>query len=204
MRTNYRAVTCLLALSLSAIPTSQAANDAKQPKKPPLTEVKLQEHRKLFEVGKSAFYRGQADEVGVAFYIKGLSINTPVAMVLEASDPNSPMTLQLMNDYSPNWDRTVSTEDQGAVTTRFRTEGPAVALVKSSGGMQPYRLAVWVGPEVKVFASAPPPFLTEEEYRKRHGGFSRWYLLGGVVLVLAIATFIWMRKRKPASESPER
>lgn len=201
---NYRAVTFLLASCLSVIATSQAANDAKQPKKPPLTEVKLQEHRKLFEAGRSAFYRGKADEVGVAFYIKGLSINTPVAMVLEASDPNSPMTLQLMNDYSPNWDRTVSTEDHGAVTTRFRTEGPAVALVKSSGGMQPYRLAIWVGPEVKVFASAPPPFLTQEEYRKRHGGFSRWYLLGGVVLVLAILTFVWMRKRKADGVSVER
>lgn len=204
MRTNYCAVLCLLALGLSALSGAQAAGDAKTPKKPPLTEVKLQEHRKLFEVGKSAFYRGTADEVGVAFFIKGLSINTPVAMVLESSNPSSPMTLQLMNDYSQNWDRTVSTEDKGAVTTRFRTEGPAVALVKSAGGMQPYRLAIWVGPEVKVFASAPPPFLTEEEYRKRHGGVSRWYILAGVVLLLAIATFVWMRKRKTAGVGHER
>lgn len=198
MRTSCCAVIGLLALSLSGVPSTHAAAD-KQAKKPPLTEVKLQEHRKLFEVGKSAFYRGEADEVGVAFYIKGLGINTPVAMVLEASNPSSAMTLQLMNDYSQNWDRTLSTEDKGAVTTRFRTEGPAVALVKSSGGMQPYRLAIWVGPEVKVFASAPPPFLSEEEYQKRHGGVSRWYLLVGGVLVLAIATFVWMRKRKPAN-----
>ena len=117
------------AMLLSALPCAPGAA-ADQAAIPTVT-VALAEQRGLFEHGRSAVYRGVADEQGVAFVIPALTINTAAALVLQAGETGAPMRLQLKNDFSEDWDRSLDTGREGALLTRFRTEGPAVALVSS-------------------------------------------------------------------------
>lgn len=167
----------------------------------PTITVALAEQPAVLEQGRAALYRGLVDQDGIAFVIPELTINTAAAIVLESPDPAAGMTLRLKNALSADWDRTLSSNADGTIDIRFRTEGPAVALLSSDGGMRPYRLAVWVGPELEVHAAAPPPFLSMEEYGRLQG--SRWaapataialsvalVLLGLIGLVLARAAGI--------------
>jgi hypothetical protein len=165
----------------------------------PMIDVELNAYDKL-PSGKAALYEGEADADGVAFNIKGLSILTPVAVALEARDPAQPMTLELKNDFTLKWDRTVKTTSKGAVLTRFRTEGTAIMRVKSSGGRQAYRLVIWVGPELKIHKLLPPPFA------KGKGASSGGVSIIGVViaiaavglLVLVVVVKLRGRKRRPS------
>lgn len=170
------------------------------PAKPiPTTTVALADNPALFAHGKSAVYRGVADKQGVAFVIPGLTINTAAALVLEAGDGGTPMQLQLKNDFSQGWDRTLTTDGKGIASTRFRTEGPAVALVSSSdGASRPYRLVVWVGNEIKPHTAAAPPFAPPGHHAAEGGrGRTLPLLLAG--LLLAGAGLFWMHKRRASA-----
>lgn len=180
-------------LLLAALPWAVSAADG--PAIPTIT-VALDEQRALFEHGRSAVYHGVADEQGVAFIIPGLTINTAAALVLQAGNGDAPMRLQLKNDFSGDWDRSLDTGGSGALLTRFRTEGPAVALVSSvAGNAQPYRLVVWVGSELKPHTAAPPPFVSHEQYRGGSDGGWRWLVAAAALGVLA-AGAVWMRRRR--------
>ncbi|MEG3192450.1 hypothetical protein [Lysobacter sp. D1-1-M9] len=164
----------------------------------PTITVALAEQPDLLDQGRTAFYRGLVDQDGIAFVIPELTINTAAAIVLESSDPRARMTLRLKNALSADWDRTLSSDADGTIDTRFRTEGPAVAQLSSDGGMRGYRLAVWVGPELEVHAAAPPPpFLSLEQYDRLHG--SRWAVpptaiaLAIALVLLALIGLAWAR-----------
>lgn len=182
------------AMLLSALPCAPGAA-ADQAAIPTVT-VALAEQRGLFEHGRSAVYRGVADEQGVAFVIPALTINTAAALVLQAGETGAPMRLQLKNDFSEDWDRSLDTGREGALLTRFRTEGPAVALVSSvAGGPQPYRLVVWVGSEIKPHTAAAPPFVSPGQYDGERGGW-RWLVAAVAVLGLLAAGATWLRRRR--------
>ncbi|MBZ4421279.1 hypothetical protein [Myxococcus sp. RHSTA-1-4] len=161
-------VACVLACAILAHASPVLA---KAPPKPPMIEVVLEEQKPPLDSGKAAIYEGRADAAGVAFYIKNTNIQTPAAVVLEAGEPGPPMTMQLKNDFSTEWDRTVRTGEDGLAIARFRTEGPTVVLVKSAGDMQSFRLGVWVGQELKFHTVATAtPFVTPAKYQAGHGG----------------------------------
>jgi hypothetical protein len=143
---------------------------ADEPPPVPVTKVELKERPELAKQGKIALYDGEADDKGVAFYIDGLGINTPVIVMLASGDAASPMKLSLKNDLSMDWDRHVKAE-AGISTAKFRTEGPATALVQSpTAERKPYHLMIWVGPEVKVHTMMQGPFVSQADYDKQHPG----------------------------------
>jgi hypothetical protein len=195
--THWVAAALAACLTLTVAAAGAQAPTATPGKPIPNVVVKLAEHRQMFEHGKAAFYHGVADEDGVAFLIPGLTINTAAALVLESSDPGARMTLRLKNDFSPGWDRTLETGDRGVVDTRFRTEGPAIALVSSDGGMKPYRLVVWAGTEVKPHTAASPPFVTQAEYDRQQGGgwMGTGLAIGAVLVLLAVGAALLLRRR---------
>lgn len=199
MRSRLKCVAGTLLVLLGTVASVGWAAGKPQKKPVPLLNVQLKEMPKLFKSGKAGFYKGQADEEGIKFFIPGTNIMTPVMIGLESSDPAAKLTLQVKNDYSTDWDRTVVTDSTGAVTTRFRTEGPAVAWVRSDGGRKPYRLVVWVGPEVKVHRLMPPPFVSNEEYERLQGASSAWKYVVPALGLLAFAVMaVVLRRRRGA------
>lgn len=175
---------------LAALAFAAGAQPApKQAPKIPVIDVKPAARPDLVPQGRVAVYRGTVDGEGLAFVIPNLTIGTPVAVALESSPPQGRLSLQLKNDYSKDWDRTVETDARGGAFTRFRTEGPAVALLRSDGPMRPYRLLVWVGPEVKLHKAMPTPFTARRP--------TPWMtVLLGVGALLAVSTIAWLAWRR--------
>ena len=177
-----------------ATSSAWAADEPPPPTTPPVTKVELRELPEVAKKGKVAVYEGEADKQGVAFFLDGLGIATPVGMMLISGDASAPMTLRVKNDLSQDWDRTVEPV-QGVAETKFRTEGPAMALVSSPGDLKPYKLVIWVGPEIKTHKVFKAPFVTKAAYDKKHpggpaaagGGGSGGGNTAGVIAGVAIA-----------------
>jgi len=167
---------------------------AEEEQPPPVTKVELREQPDIAKVGKVAIYRGEADGKGVAFYLDGIGIGVPVGLMLVSGDSAAPMHLAVKNDLSKDWDRKVAPDESGIAQTRFRTEGPAMVLVTSSGELKPYQLLIWVGPEVKIHRFLKSPF---GGGRSGSGGGAVIGLVvaGGVVLLIALV-FLVRRSRK--------
>jgi hypothetical protein len=187
-----------------AIAISSVAR-AEEPPPVPVIKVELKEDPAIVPVGKVALYSGEADDKGVAFYIEGLGILNPVGIML-LSSPGAPMKLFVKNDLSADWDKKV--KDEGGISKiRFTTEGPAMALVSSSTPeRKPYRLLIWVGPELPLHKLMAAPFVSQEEYEKRNpggaggGGSNAGVIVAAViggVLLLLIVVVVAKRKKKP-------
>ena len=189
-----------VALVVAILVVSAAAARADEAPPIPVQKVELKENPALAKTGKVAIYKGEADDQGVAFYIDGLGINTPVAVMLVSGESASPMRLSLKNDLSMDWDKHVKAEN-GISSLKFRTEGPATALVQSpTHDKKPYSIAIWVGPELKVHTWMKPPFISQAEYDKGHpgsGGSSTTIVVAvvGGVLVLVILVALMRRKK---------
>ncbi len=178
---------------------------AAPPKGPPLTKVQLRELPSLASKGKGAIYKGKADKEGVAFYVEGIGIATPVAVFL-FSDKGVAMTVRLKNDMSADWDRKVDTDPKtGMAETRFRTEGPAMLLVSSPGELSNYQLVIWAGPDIKFHKMVKPPFVTQAVYDKTKGaggggpgggGSDKIIAVVVVIALLAVIGFIASRQLK--------
>jgi hypothetical protein len=195
----HRLAAAILGFALFvSLPSSAGAEEKPQP---PVTKVKLREMPKLAKSGKVAIYRGEADETGVAFYIEGLGIGVPVGVILVSEDPSSGMKLAVKNDLSKDWDRKVEPKD-GYAEALFRTEGPAMALVTSPGGMKPYRLFVWVGPEIKFHKYMAGPFVTNEEYEKSQGGGLMVPLIAGGAVLLGLVLIAVVMVRRSRRRQP--
>src|SRR5258706_13038578 len=104
----------MLRVVLVALVVSGSLAWADEPPPIPVTKVELVERPELAKAGKVAIYKGEADDKGVAFYIEGLSISTPVGIMVLAGDATAPMKLSVKNDLSMKWDRAVKPE--GAIT----------------------------------------------------------------------------------------
>jgi len=191
------ALLALLAASAGLIAQGLAIAEEPEEQPPPVTEVELRELPNVAKVGRVATYRGEADRKGVAFYIPGLGIGNPVTVMLVSGDKAAPMRLALKNDLSADWDRKVDPDEAGVSQTRFRTEGPAMALVTSPGDLKPYQLMIWVGPEIKIHRFIKNPF---------HGsvaggsGGKIAAIMAGVLALLLIVIVVVVRKKRRAAQ----
>lgn len=179
---------------------------ADEPPPVPVTKVELVERPEIVKSGKVAVYKGEADDKGVAFYIDGLTISTPVAIMVLAGDESAPMKLSVKNDLSMQWDRTVPPEGS-ITTTKFTTEGPATALVQSpTAERKPYTIVIWVGPEIPMHKLMAAPFVTQAQYEAKHGAAggggsstTTIVIVVSVVVVLLLLAVVAMRRKKGAA-----
>lgn len=179
------AVVGFVVLAFAALPAH-----AEEPPPVPMTKVELQERPELAKHGKVAVYRGEADDQGVAFYVEGLSIATPVGVMLLSGDHAAPMNLLVKNDLSRDWDRKVKPD--GTVSkTQFTTEGPAMILVTSpTKEKKPYELAIWVGPEVPLHKLMPSPFNSKGGATAQAGGSSATNALIAIAIVAGVIAIL--------------
>ncbi len=182
----------LLCVLLATAPPARAED----PPPVPVTKVVLQERPELAKHGKVALYRGEADDKGVAFYIDGLGIATPVGVMLLSGDHAAPMNLLVKNDLSKDWDRRVKPD--GTISkTQFTTEGPAMVLVTSpTAEAKPYELVIWVGPEVPLHKLLPPPFTGKGRGATGAGGAHANAVIAILVVVGLIGVLVIVVRRK--------
>lgn len=138
-----------------------AAGSATRPREVNVTWPAKQPHPKA---GKLAVYSGEVDEVGVMFKIPAGTVFSRCGVVLKAEGQSPSVTVRLKNEFSPDWDRSATTDASGKAVINYRTEGGAWVWIKSNGGRCRYQLGIFQGNELPVHRKLATPFLTKAEF----------------------------------------
>jgi hypothetical protein len=130
----------LLPFGDSAAATKKAA---KEPQATPLEFKKIERVKN----GKFAYVTGTSVADGTRFVASNLLVTQPVTVTLKADNPKDKIRLLVTKSAWNKADREASTGADGRVQVKFRTQGDFGLVVSGAG--KPYRMAVWVGDEVK-------------------------------------------------------
>lgn len=146
------------------------------------------------EHGKAAVVKGDAGTKAQRFLVEGVTMETPVTVLLRGLVPEDEIDLSLTK-YA--WDQPLKTGTaQGEpLAMKFRTEGEFQLSVTADEDGLPYRLLVWVGDPVEP--AMAPVVVHADEYdggpveaaTGEGGGLVLWViaaLLGAAVLLLAV------------------
>lgn len=145
------------------------------------------------EHGKAAVLKGEAGSKPQRFFVDGVTMETPVTVLLRGVDPEDEVDLSVTK-YA--WDQPLKTGTaQGEpLSMKFRTEGEFQLSVSAEEEGTPYRLLVWVGDPVEP--AMTPVVVSANEYdgppteaaAGKGGGLVLWViagLLGATVVLLA-------------------
>ena len=110
--------------------------------------IKLEKDPKV-PVGKVAYLEGKADAGGVYLELKNLWITQPVEISLMAKSAKDDLKIELRKYHWKKPSQQGATKGKGYCTFHFKTQGDVNIKISSPQGMRPFRLEVWVGPEMK-------------------------------------------------------
>lgn len=130
----------LLAGGNSAAATKKTA---REPQATPLEFKKIERVKN----GKFAYVTGTSAADGTRYVASNLIVTQPIIVTLKADNPKDKIRLLVTKSEWNKADREASTGADGRVQVKFRTQGDFGLVVSGSG--KPYRMAVWVGDEVK-------------------------------------------------------
>ena len=148
MRT--RAMTCctcamLLLIGLQPGIGVAAKNADKAPESKPLEFKKIERVKN----GKFAYVVGTTSRDATRFVASNLIVTQPVIVTLKADNPKDKIKLMITKTQWTKAEREVSTGADGRVKVTFRTQGDFGVAVSGASAGKPYRMAVWIGDEVK-------------------------------------------------------
>ena len=122
-----------------------AAKPAKEPQALPL------QFQKSERVKNGTFaYVAAGTQAGPTRYVaSNVMVTQPVVVTLKSDNPKEMLRLAVSKTQWNKAEREVSTGADGLVRVAFRTQGDFGVTVGGAGSGKPYKLAVWVGDEIK-------------------------------------------------------
>lgn len=132
----------MLPCAMSVAATKKAA---KEPEATPLEFKKIER----VQNGKFAYVIGTTTPVAARYVASNLIVTQPVIITLKADNPKDKIKLIVTKTQWNKAEREVSTGADGRVRVSFRTQGDFGIAVSGAGAGKPYRMAVWVGDEIK-------------------------------------------------------
>lgn len=143
------------------------------------------------------------DQDTAYFFVRGISIFSPVFVNVSSSDPAEKVRVQL---HKINWEHALksgTTDDKGSWNDSFKTEGDFGIMVIPQSLPTNYTLLVWAGDEVKselptVFKKRGDAVGDSSENSKAKSEGSPWlYLIIGFLLaVVGLLAFKVLKKKK--------
>lgn len=193
----------LAALAAVALGPVRVAGQEQEVEQHGLTFVSYEE----LGPGQYSLVEGTTGPVAHEFYADDLDIFQPVAVVLQAREPASPLRLELRSYSWTGPIRAATTDEEGRALLRVRTTPDLyVRVVAPDGSARRYQLAVWKGEPITAEAMAeqlaPAIVPASEEGAGGDGGEADppssvpWIvvLVGGALL--ATVTSVILRKRR--------
>ena len=180
-------------LSLLLAPVSLRAQDGGQV---PVYRLDLRAVPDIPE-GTAALVDGVAGPQPQRFFVENLHMLMPVSVTLRSVNATDDVKLRIVKG---NWDAPLlqgGTSGGQQVNFRFRTQGEFQLQVDSAQSGSPYKLVVWVGPDIQ--SRQPPVFVPRSQCDT--GGRPAWHwFAGGAVLLLLVlvAVFALKSRRKPS------
>jgi hypothetical protein len=144
--------------------------------------------------GNAALVAGNAGSVPDRFFLDNLYMLQPVSVTVRAVNPGDEVNVKLTKD---EWNKVLREGTTGAdnqVNFRFRTQGEFQISVTSPKPETPYKMVVWVGPDI-VPKPAKPVFAPTSQFE---GGSKNWmwWALGGAGAVILLLVGMLLGRRK--------
>jgi hypothetical protein len=153
--------------------------------------------------GRIAMVQAEAGADPDHYIVENLTILQPVEVLVVTRDPSDEVKVQICKVLWDQPEREASTKGTGSAHFAFRSEGDVRIKVSAPAGPRAYQLVVWAGDEAR-----PPmrsPFVSMDEYRKRHGSagggsfmgsLAVWVIAGALVVIAALLGVVVMRGRR--------
>lgn len=144
--------------------------------------------------GDAALVAGSVGSTPDRFFLENLYMLKPVSVTVRAMNPGDVVTAKLTKE---RWDqvlREASTGAQNQVNFKFRTHGEFQLSISAPKPDTPYKLMVWVGPDI-VPEPVKPIFAPNSQFE----GGNKWLWWGGgaaALIILILATLLFMKRKK--------
>jgi hypothetical protein len=181
----------LLCAALASVASAQAPDN-----KIPVYKLDLRKVPDIPE-GDAALVKGEAGSTPDRFFLENLYMLKPVSVTVRAVNPGGIVNVKLTKD---KWDQVLREGTTGAesqLNFKFRTQGEFQISITSPTPGTPYKMVVWVGPD--IVPKAKPVFVPKSEFKD--GGSLSWLWWGGGAVLIAggaLLAFVF-RKRKQTS-----
>jgi hypothetical protein len=147
--------------------------------------------------GDAALVKGEAGSTPDRFFLENLYMLKPVSVTVRAVDPGGVVNVKLTKDKWTEVLREGTTGAEPQVNFKFRTQGEFQISVTSPNPNTPYKMVVWVGPDIKP--KTAPVFVPKSEFKDGSSRAWVWWGGGGVLVVAGILSALVLRKRKQTS-----
>jgi hypothetical protein len=143
--------------------------------------------------GDAALVAGEAGSRPDRFYLDGLYMLKPVSVTVRAVNPGDVVNVKLTKEKWESVLREGATGADNQVNFRFRTQGQFQISITSPKPNTPYKMVVWVGPDIKL--PSKPIFVPQAGFED--GGTPKWiwWAGGGAALVIVVLVAMLMRRK---------
>ena len=187
----FAPLACIAALFAALPAIAQQADD-----KIPIYRLDLLK-RPDIPTGEAAFVAGKAGAKPHRFFLENLYMLKPVSVTVRAVNPGDVVTAKITKWKFDDVLREGNTADGKQVLFKFRTHGEFQISVTADKPDTPYKMVVWVGPDIKP--KSKPLFVPKSEY-KDGSGLPKWvWWAGGGAAVIIIGLLAVILRRKRAS-----
>jgi hypothetical protein len=181
---------CIVALFAALPALAQEADD-----KIPIYRLDLLK-RPDIPTGEAAFVAGKAGSVPQRFFLENLYMLKPVSVTVRAVNPGDVVNVKITKWKFTDVLREGNTAGGKQVVIKFRTHGEFQISVTADKPDTPYKMVVWVGPDIKP--KSKPLFVPKSEF-KGGGGVPTWVWWAGGGAAAVIIALLVVLKRKRAS-----
>lgn len=150
---------------------------------------------KGIEHGKTAVVKGEAGSQPHRFYVEGLNMNMPIAVLVRPVRANDEVGVRLTK-YAWNQPLREGTAAGKPLAFKFRTEGEFQIAVTAPKEGTPYRLLVWAGDEVKP--ELRPVVVKASEYQGVNDSSSStvlWVIATALIAIVVLLAVLAFRRK---------
>lgn len=148
MQLSIRGLAAIVAAACLAFPFAGNAASGKAPKEPPAKPLDFQKSERV-KNGKFAYVAGTTKGDANRYIATNVLVTQPVVVTLKSDNPKEKIKLLVTKTQWTKGEREISTGADGMARVAFRTQGDFGVVVSGAGAGKGYKMAVWVGDEVK-------------------------------------------------------
>jgi hypothetical protein len=145
--------------------------------------------------GEAAFVAGKAGSAPQRFFLENLYMLKPVSVTVRAVKAGDVVNVKITKWKFDEVLREGNTAGGKQVLIKFRTHGEFQISVTADKPDTPYKMVVWVGPDIKPVSK--PLFVPKSEF-KGGGGLPTWvwWAGGGAAAVIIALLFVILRRKR--------
>jgi LPXTG-motif cell wall-anchored protein len=144
--------------------------------------------------GDAALVAGNAGSTPDRFYLDALYMLKPVSVTVRAVNPGDVVNVRITKDEWNKVLREASTGNENQVNFKFRTHGEFQVSITSPQPNTPYKMVVWVGPDIAIKPSKSV-FAPNSQFDTGSKNWM-WWALGGAGAVILVLVGMLLGRRK--------